>query len=63
MAVVSIFAQLVDPALLPKNSTLGDKLYRLAVLAPQDAQDIERLVDLKLRKLWPPPRKHPKDAA
>jgi hypothetical protein len=62
MAVVDMFARLVDPAFFPSKMTFGDKMYRLAILSPQDARDIEYIVDMKLKKHWPPP-KRPKDAA
>ena len=53
MAVVPMFAKLLDPSFLPSKMTLGDKLFRLGVVSPQDYRDIERLVDLKLKKRWP----------
>lgn len=49
-AVVWIARRLLDPGFWPKHMTLGDKLFRLRMIAPQDYQAIEVLVDDALRR-------------
>lgn len=61
MAVVSIADRLLDPSYWPKRMTLGDKLFRLRMMAPQDYRDIETLVNDRLERLRPRPRTPRKD--
>lgn len=42
-----------NPPFWPAEMTLGDKLYRLGLLAPQKLEAIEVLVDRALRDAWP----------
>jgi len=51
MVVAALLAPLLTRTDVPKNVTLGDKLYRLRALSPDDYRDLERLVDWKLKLL------------
>jgi len=51
MVVAALLAPLLNRTDLSKDMTLGDKLYRLRALSPDDYRDLERLVDWKLQAL------------
>lgn len=52
MAVVPMFARLVDPSFLPKDLTVGDMLYRINAMDPDDYHALELIIREVFRKDW-----------
>lgn len=53
MGDVVLYGRLLDAHYWPKQMTLGDKLFRLGLVSPQDYRAVEAVVDAMLIAHWP----------
>lgn len=48
-----VYGRLLDARFWPMHMTLGDKLFRLALISPPDYRAVEAIVDAMLVSHWP----------
>ena len=53
MGEVVAYAKLLDRSYWPREMTLGDVLYRLALVSPQDYRAIDTIARAVLEQRWP----------
>jgi hypothetical protein len=52
MAVEPMYSRLVDPSYLPKNLTVGDMLFRINAMSPEDYEALEKIIAHVFKRDW-----------